>query len=194
MGEWIYSSAILDLSTRWCVQLHAPAALLPRKEPLGTQWIGGWVGQRTRLDPEEKREISCPLQEFNCGYPPCSPLLYWPLDYKDAIFTWQKKIARGDINAELKRHSVNKRYRLWGRDAILAWHSELFSVVLSVNTQVCGSGHRWRRKRYGGRGNEEVRRGGKWGCCEIRADKENSKRKVVRQKSRRMRRKREKGN
>jgi hypothetical protein len=31
-------------------QLHAPAALPPEKEPLGTDWIGGWVGRRAVLD------------------------------------------------------------------------------------------------------------------------------------------------
>jgi hypothetical protein len=55
---------------------------------------------------------------------------------------WQRKTGREDINAELKRHNVNKRYRLWGRDYILVWHPEFFSVVIPVNTQLCGSGHR----------------------------------------------------
>jgi hypothetical protein len=35
-------------------QLHAPAALLPRKEPPGTHWMGGWVGPRASLDDVEK--------------------------------------------------------------------------------------------------------------------------------------------
>jgi len=35
-------------------QLHAPAALLPRKEPL---WMGGWVGPRAGLDTVVKRKI-----------------------------------------------------------------------------------------------------------------------------------------
>jgi len=30
-------------------QLHAPAALLPRKESPGTHWIGGWVGPRAGI-------------------------------------------------------------------------------------------------------------------------------------------------
>jgi hypothetical protein len=33
MGEWRYSSTILDLDTRWSGQLHAPAALSPGKKP-----------------------------------------------------------------------------------------------------------------------------------------------------------------
>jgi hypothetical protein len=35
-------------------QLYAPAALLPGKEPPGTQWIGGWVGPRAGIDAIEK--------------------------------------------------------------------------------------------------------------------------------------------
>jgi hypothetical protein len=40
MGEWRYSSTILDLSTRWELsrQLHAPAALPPGKETLVLVW------------------------------------------------------------------------------------------------------------------------------------------------------------
>jgi hypothetical protein len=42
-------------------QLHAPAALLPEKEPLVTHWIAGWVGPRAVLDAVVKRKISQPL-------------------------------------------------------------------------------------------------------------------------------------
>jgi hypothetical protein len=38
-------------------QLHASAALTPRKELPGTHCIGGWVGSRRGLDTVEKREI-----------------------------------------------------------------------------------------------------------------------------------------
>jgi hypothetical protein len=31
-------------------QLHAPPALPPGKGPLGTHWLGGWVGPRPSLD------------------------------------------------------------------------------------------------------------------------------------------------
>jgi hypothetical protein len=37
-------------------QLHATAALPPRKSP-GTHWIGGWVSPRAGLDTVEKRKI-----------------------------------------------------------------------------------------------------------------------------------------
>jgi hypothetical protein len=39
-------------------QLHAPVALPPGKEPLGTLWKGGWVGPRVGLDVVEKKK-SC---------------------------------------------------------------------------------------------------------------------------------------
>jgi hypothetical protein len=35
-------------------QLHAPAALSPRKDPPCTHWKEGWVGPRTGLDDMEK--------------------------------------------------------------------------------------------------------------------------------------------
>jgi hypothetical protein len=40
------TSAQLELS----IQLHAPTALPPRKEPLGTSFIGGWVVPTAGLD------------------------------------------------------------------------------------------------------------------------------------------------
>jgi hypothetical protein len=39
------------------VQLHAPAALLPEKEPPVTHWIGGSVDPRAGLDDVEKRKF-----------------------------------------------------------------------------------------------------------------------------------------
>jgi hypothetical protein len=41
-------------------QLHAPAALLPGKEPLGTHRIRAWVGPRAGLDAVAKRKNPFP--------------------------------------------------------------------------------------------------------------------------------------
>jgi hypothetical protein len=46
-------------------QLHAPAALTPGKESLGTHWIGGWVGPRAVLDAVVNRTIPSPRRESN---------------------------------------------------------------------------------------------------------------------------------
>jgi hypothetical protein len=46
-------------------QLHAPAALSPRKEPHGTHWIGGWLGTRAVMDAVVKRKILSPHRESN---------------------------------------------------------------------------------------------------------------------------------
>jgi hypothetical protein len=58
MGEWIYRSTFLGVDTRLEVsdQIYSPAALPPGKEPLGTQWIGGWVELGAGLDDVEKRK------------------------------------------------------------------------------------------------------------------------------------------
>jgi hypothetical protein len=65
MGEWRYSSTILDPGTGMEVsgQLHVPAALPPVPH-----WIGGWVGPRVGLDAVEKRKI-LPYRESNPGRP-----------------------------------------------------------------------------------------------------------------------------
>jgi hypothetical protein len=46
-------------------ELHAPVSLPPEKKPLGTHWIGGWLGPRAGLDPVEKRKISFLCRESN---------------------------------------------------------------------------------------------------------------------------------
>jgi hypothetical protein len=76
MGEWRYSSTILDLGTRWrWVVSYTPRPLYPEEILPGTHWIGGWVGPRAGLDVVEKRKIlalsgfeprrSCPLPVTN---------------------------------------------------------------------------------------------------------------------------------
>jgi hypothetical protein len=39
------------------VQLHAPTALPPGREPPGTHWIGRWVDPRAGLDNVEKKKF-----------------------------------------------------------------------------------------------------------------------------------------
>jgi hypothetical protein len=53
-GSGCIDPHFLDLGTS---QLHAPGALPPGKEPLGTHWIGGWVNLRPGLDDLEKRKF-----------------------------------------------------------------------------------------------------------------------------------------
>jgi hypothetical protein len=62
MGEWIYRYTFswprhhLEASG----QLHAPAALPPKKEPPGSHRRGGWVGPRAGLDNVEKGKFLTP--------------------------------------------------------------------------------------------------------------------------------------
>jgi hypothetical protein len=59
MGEWRYSSTILDLGTSWrCGQLHAPGRFTPpppRERAPGTHWIGGWLDPKAGLNDVEKK-------------------------------------------------------------------------------------------------------------------------------------------
>jgi hypothetical protein len=43
-------------------QLHSPATLPPGKEPLGTHWVGGWMGPSAGLEMVVKRKIPSPCQ------------------------------------------------------------------------------------------------------------------------------------
>jgi hypothetical protein len=54
-------------------QLHAPAALPPRKAT-GTHWIRGWVCPRAVLDAGVKRKIPSPLRESNPRTPIVQPV------------------------------------------------------------------------------------------------------------------------
>jgi hypothetical protein len=58
MGEWRYSSTILDLGIRWMwVVSVTPRPLYSRGGVTGTRWIGGWVDPRVGLDAVDKRKI-----------------------------------------------------------------------------------------------------------------------------------------
>jgi hypothetical protein len=44
MGEWMYSSTIIDLGTRWrWVVSFMPRPLYPDEKAPVTHWIGGWI-------------------------------------------------------------------------------------------------------------------------------------------------------
>jgi hypothetical protein len=61
VGEWRYSSTILDLGTRWrYVVSFTPRPLYPREITPGTHWTEGWVGPRTGLNDVEGRKILPP--------------------------------------------------------------------------------------------------------------------------------------
>jgi hypothetical protein len=73
MGEWRYSSAILELGTIWkWVVSFMPRPLLPH----GTHWIGGGVGPRAGPDAVGRRNIPWQCRESNPGHPARSPSLY----------------------------------------------------------------------------------------------------------------------
>jgi hypothetical protein len=59
-------------------QLHAPAALPPRKEPRN-HWIGGWVDPRTGVEDVEKEKfLTLPGLELRLlGRPARSYSLHW---------------------------------------------------------------------------------------------------------------------
>jgi hypothetical protein len=58
MGEWRYSSSILELGTiwRWVVRFTRPS-LYPGESALSSHWMGGWMGPRTDLHDVEMKKI-----------------------------------------------------------------------------------------------------------------------------------------
>jgi hypothetical protein len=63
MGEWRYSSTILDLGIRWSCQLPT------RDRSPGSRWIEDWVGPRADLGSTEKRNNILPLPRIETGRP-----------------------------------------------------------------------------------------------------------------------------
>jgi hypothetical protein len=52
-------------------QRQAPASLYPREKTSGTDWTGGWMDPRARLDTEARRKILLPLT----GVKPLRPVI-----------------------------------------------------------------------------------------------------------------------
>jgi hypothetical protein len=79
MGEWKYSSTILNLGIiwRWVVSF-TPLPLYPRGKSPGVHLIRGWVGSRAGLDAVEKKEICFPCRESNPAIQPVSIRLGYP--------------------------------------------------------------------------------------------------------------------
>jgi hypothetical protein len=58
MGEWRYSSTILNLGDRWGERSASRLGrFISEERTTGTNFIGGWVGPRTGLEAVEKTEI-----------------------------------------------------------------------------------------------------------------------------------------
>jgi hypothetical protein len=78
MGEWRYSSTILDLGTRWrCVVSFTLRILYTRgKEAPVTNWIGGWVGPRVGADAVKKNK-SCTAGNVTRTFQPIPIELFW---------------------------------------------------------------------------------------------------------------------
>jgi hypothetical protein len=69
MGEWRYSSTILDLDTRWSwVVSFTPRPLYPEEKAHSTYWIRGVVGPKT-IWTLWRGEKSCPCRESNPSRP-----------------------------------------------------------------------------------------------------------------------------
>jgi hypothetical protein len=92
MGEWRYSSTILDLGNRWMrVVKFTPGPLNPGDRATGTQWIGGWVGHTAGLDLMEEREISFPCRKSKPGRPFRSLSLY-RRSYPGSYYAYNRKL------------------------------------------------------------------------------------------------------
>lgn len=69
MGDWRYSSVLLDLGTDGDECLASrPVRFTPEEISPSTLWIGGWVGPEARLDTVERRTF-LPCRGSNQGLP-----------------------------------------------------------------------------------------------------------------------------
>jgi hypothetical protein len=93
MGEWRYSSTILDLGVRWRWMVSStPRPLFPGKSPPGTHWIGGWLRPTGSLDAMGKSKKFYPAGNRT---PAVQPIAYC---YPDSFcLMWLRKIMTNII-------------------------------------------------------------------------------------------------
>jgi hypothetical protein len=85
MGEWRYSSTVLDLDTIWkWVVSFTPQSLYPRRNCPGTHWIGGYMGPRSGLTLWIRKKSLAPTGD---RIPAVQPIARrytdWALPYSD---------------------------------------------------------------------------------------------------------------
>jgi hypothetical protein len=93
MGEWRYSSSILDLGNSWrWVVCFMPRPFCPdERSPDSTHFIGGWVGPTAGLSIVKKRQISCLCQEptvYDICYTSNEIRLFRPIGIYIYIYTY----------------------------------------------------------------------------------------------------------
>jgi hypothetical protein len=114
MGQWIYSSTILDLGTRWrWLVSFMPLPLWPRGKSPGTHWKGGWGVPRGGLDAVKKRKflILPGLELRPLGRPARSQSLYrlsYPGSWngKGQIRKWRNSVSLLISFGAIDRHAT----------------------------------------------------------------------------------------
>ena len=83
----VYFHSLLTSELEVSGRLHAPTALIQRKEPpvAGAYYTGGWVGSRAALNAFEKTNISRPYQESNHDSLVVQPVTNYAVPVKSAV-------------------------------------------------------------------------------------------------------------
>jgi hypothetical protein len=109
MGEWSYSSTILDLYTSWKWRsVLRPGRFILGQTASGAFWIGGCVDLRARLDAAEKRKISWLCRDSNPEHTVCIPSLY-RLNYHSS-FKYQVRGTK--LNFEFCTYGLLHTYKI----------------------------------------------------------------------------------
>jgi hypothetical protein len=103
---------ILEPSTkRRRVFSFTPRPIYPTERPLGTHWVGGWVGPIASLNAVEKRKIPSPPPGNRNSEPRSSSTEIVERSFKDDIGSWMIKQS---MKKNKKKHyiPITQRYTM----------------------------------------------------------------------------------
>jgi hypothetical protein len=134
MGEWRYSSTILDLETRWRWKVSfMPRPLYPRGNSPQYHCIWGWVGPRSDLDAVKRKILPLPgIEPRFLSCPALSPSWYRLFWRKGTYIFVSCIIVATSMSLDLYIATISLRCQNWIISLFQPGHSVICSFICKL--------------------------------------------------------------